>query len=97
MQITHDHNQFNQQSQEVFTNRRMAFRVWQLTEAGKTLVELGTLLGMTGAGVSRMLDGERMPIKHHVKLVEAGVPEHLLPRPENVHRGRKPKIPQQET
>lgn len=64
MQFTHEHNQTAEQPQERPVDRRTAFRIWQLTPEGKTLVELGAALGMTGSGVSRMLNGERMPVGH---------------------------------
>lgn len=77
------------------TDRRRAFYIWQLMPGGKTFVELGRVLGITSSGVSRMLNGERMPVAHHEKLVQAGVPASLLPRPENVRRGPKRKAERQ--
>ncbi len=71
--------------------RRIAFRMWQQTNLGKTLVELARHLGISRSALSKSLDKERMPVKHHKKLVELGVPENILPRPENVSTGPKPK------
>lgn len=95
MQFTHEHNQTPVSVQDMLAlaggDRRTAFRIWQLTPEGKTLTELGKALGMTGCGVSVSLNNERMPVRHHQALVAAGVPEHLLPRPEDVPTGPKPK------
>ncbi len=93
----HEHNQIDIVWQEgsfcehVVTSRRVAFRMWQQTAAGKTLVELARCLGISGSALSKSLDKERMPVKHHEKLIELGVPANILPRPENVSTGPKTK------
>lgn len=96
-EFVHEHNQIDSAWQEyslvtaAAASRRIAFRMWQQTAAGKTLVELAKCLGISGSALSKSLDKERMPVKHHKKLIELGVPANILPRPENVPTGPKVK------
>ena len=99
MKLTYDHNKVAHEEQEVVFDpsffpgfdKRILFRMWQVTPSGKTLVELGEILGLTGSAVSQMLDKNRMPVKYHTSLVNLGVPEGILPRPEDVKPGVKSK------
>ena len=94
MEFIQEHNQTPFSLQDVRSaviDRRTAFRIWQLTK-GVTLAELSKVLGITGCGLSKSLNNERMPVEHHKRLVDFGVPENLLPRPENVRTGPKPKM-----
>jgi len=55
------------------------------------LKKIGVALGVTKARVRQMLSSERISTKSHKALVELGFPAHLLPRAEDVSRGRPPK------
>ena len=71
--------------------RQLALRQWMLTK-GITFVAMGKAIGMTSAGVSKSVRGERMRVLTHRALVErVGVPAHLLPTPLDIPSGPKPK------
>lgn len=78
--------------------RMRALRIWK-AEYGVTWVEMGKYMtGVTGRPVSgnavqKALQKERMPVENYRALREAfpHLPEALLPRPENVPPGPRPK------
>ncbi len=99
MQSMYEHTQTPPPVQDILAlagmDRRTAFRLWQQLPGGKTLTELGQVLHMTGMGLSRALNCECMRPEYVEVLIAAGVPAELLPRPEYVRPGPKPKIPRQ--
>lgn len=70
--------------------RQEALRIW-LSRNGLTFSELGRRLGVTPNSVSKLCDQETMPVRRHAQLLEQGLPAELLPRPEDLKRGPKPR------
>ena len=52
---------------------------------------LGVRMDMTGTAVSSLCRGETMPTRRHAELVALGIPVELLPRPEDIKPGPRPK------
>lgn len=79
-----------QEPNQLFFDRQAEFRIWMLRNK-LTFVEIGKRLGgMTGSGVCRLIQGERMPVARHQQMLALGIPEELLPFPLDVPLGRKP-------
>lgn len=73
-------------------DRREALRIWLFANRRSvTLTSLAALLGVTHGALSQALGKTRMGTRDHGVLVAAGVPPHLLPRPEDVRPGPKPR------
>jgi transcriptional regulator with XRE-family HTH domain len=70
--------------------RQEALRIW-LSRNGLTFSELGRRLGVTPNSVSKLCDQETMPVRRHAQLLEQGLPAELLPRPEDIKPGPRPR------
>ena len=54
----------------------------------------GSKIGITGAGVLRLLRSNRIPVKRHIELIELGFPAELLPKAEDyIPKGKTPLVP----
>jgi hypothetical protein len=93
MQLPFDHKQTFSSAQATIPlpkDRREALRLWLIVNK-VTFVELGKVLGVTPAAVSQSVSFDRMPVRHHKALVDHGIPPELLPRPEDIPTGPRPK------
>ncbi len=70
--------------------RQEALRLW-LSRNGLSFSELGRRLGVTPNSVSKLCDQETMPVRRHAQLLEQGLPAELLPRPEDIKPGPRPR------
>ena len=95
MQSLSDSKITNSQIQDAIplpADRREALRIWLFANRRSlTLSSLAALLGVTHGALSQTLGKERMGTRDHGILVAAGVPPNLLPRPEDVRPGPKPR------
>jgi len=71
--------------------RQELLRLW-LERNGKSFRGFGRRMGISGVSVARLCGGETMPTVRHCQLIELGVPSNLLPRPEDLKPGRKPRL-----
>jgi hypothetical protein len=46
---------------------------------------------VTPNSVSKLCDQETMPVRRHAQLLEQGLPAELLPRPEDIKPGPRPR------
>jgi len=74
-----------------WSNYRLLLR-W-FSERDITLSNVAEKLGLTAAAVRAALQSETMRPIHHVRLVELGVPQDLLPPPVEKKPGRQPRVP----
>jgi hypothetical protein len=87
MQINQNFNQLSDTVQHA-DPRILDLRVWMI-RAGMTFQKLGRALGgITPGGVHHLLKAERIPVARHKQLLDLGVPAHLLPRAQDVPKGR---------
>lgn len=70
--------------------RQEALRLW-LSRNGLSFSELGRRLGVAPNSVSKLCDQETMPVRRHAQLLEQGLPAELLPRPEDIKPGPRPR------
>ena len=84
------HNAIMTQSQETPASKKRAFRIWCI-ENEVTITELAARIGISQPALSTALCKETIPVRRHAALKKEGVPAHLLPRPEDVPSGPKPK------
>lgn len=72
--------------------RPIMLRGWMREQDPRVTVrELADVLGLTERRMSQLLNGDTARPEHVLKLVEVGVPEDLLPRPEYLKPGPKPR------
>jgi hypothetical protein len=88
MQITPKTNRLSRVPQD--DERMLDLRVWMIRN-GITYASLGKSLGITGNGVQKLLQGERIPSVRHRELRNLGLPPHLLPPAQDVKCGPRPK------
>jgi|GEM_PF-6354312 len=62
-----------------------------LRQSGITRDDIADLLGVHRQSVSRILNGERALPEHVGRLLELGIPAELLPVPERIAPGPKPR------
>lgn len=72
--------------------RLSRFNAWK-DEHDITFRAIGDALGIRSQTAHNLLKADTMPTRHHDKLIALGVPEDLLPTPEDKPRGRQPKEP----
>ena len=66
--------------------------VW-MAEHSITYRALGEQLGLTIGGVHNLLTRPTIPTARHSQLTALGFPEGLLPPPQDIPPGPKPKVP----
>ena len=89
METANEANQFLTEAQ--LDSRRVDVRVWMIRH-GQTFTGIGAALGgITGPGVQKMLQAERISTDRYTALKDYGVPEELLPPAKDVRRGRPRK------
>jgi len=64
-----------------------------LNRSGLTFKAIGGKLDMTGTAAAKLCRGDTMPTRRHAELVALGIPADLLPRPEDIKPGPKPRRP----
>ena len=102
MQSIYTHKQTTEQPQGMTIShalpqdldRHTALRLW-LMISRNTITALAARIGISQGALSWGLKKDTMPVDSHKILVEAGVPVELLPRPEDVRPGPKPKTERQ--
>lgn len=57
-----------------------------------SFVSLSKQLGISSAALGRHCANDTMPVNQHSHLIDKGIPENLLPKPEDRKPGPKPKI-----
>jgi len=70
--------------------RKLTLKRW-MKRNRLTMADLGELLSLSERRVSQMLDGETAPPEHVMTLIAYDVPADLLPRPERLKPGPKPR------
>lgn len=93
MKTPYDHKQLSDSPQGADRVRHL--RAWMVLN-GITFSALGEKLGISNSGAQLLLKGERMAVARHKECLALGVPEELLPRPEDVPMGR-PRVELPET
>lgn len=76
-------------------NRQEQLLLW-MRRTGQTFKAWGSLVGVSGHALSKLVGQETMPVRRHEQLVCLGVPVELLPLPLDIKPGPKPKAPQSE-
>lgn len=73
-------------------SRLLNLRLWKVAH-GVSWVDMGRAMGIGGSAAQLSLQRSRMPVDHHAALLAAypHLPESLLPVPEDVSPGRKPR------
>lgn len=84
------HNPIMSQPQEMLHSKKKAFKVWCI-ENEVSITALAQHIGISQPALSAALNRETIPVRRHRALEKAGVPTHLLPRPEDLRPGPKPK------
>ena len=72
--------------------RSERLRLW-MTAHNITDAAIGKHLGITAQAVNKFLLRDTMPVRHHIKCLELGFPEELLPAPYDRPRGRRALAP----
>lgn len=62
-----------------------------LGRSGLTFKAIGEKLDMTGTAAAKLCRGETMPTRRHAELITLGIPAELLPKPEDIKPGPKPR------
>lgn len=70
--------------------RQELLRIW-LGRKKTGFKQLGQKMGISGQAVSELCDGDTIPTRRHAQLVELGVPSELLPFPQDINPGPKPR------
>jgi len=83
----------NSQAQEVIPlpdDRRQALKIW-LFANGLSVSALARILDITPGALQQALSRDRMPVRNHQVLIDAGIPAHLLPHPRDIRPGPRPQ------
>ena len=88
--ISEDVNRIAAQQQDAVTEKRIALRVWCITN-NIQMSHLARLVGLTIQGFSMAVARGRMSPEHHAILLDFGVPEELLPEALKLPTGPKPQ------
>ena len=69
-------------------DRRQALKIW-LFANGLSVSSLARILDITPSALQQALGRDRMPVRNHQALIDAGIPAHLLPHPQDIRPGPK--------
>lgn len=72
-------------------SRQALLRGW-MYDRNITYAELGTMLGITGDGLAKLVKQATIPTRHFEILVAQGVPPALLPEARDLKTGPKTKM-----
>ena len=71
-------------------DRRQALKIW-LFANGLSVSSLARTLDISPSALQQALGRDRMPVRNHQALIDAGIPAHLLPHPQDVRPGPRPQ------